>query len=260
MKPGDLFLIGEVSQDAAPLIVRMIEPSDDLTATLTCVDAAPAVWTSDTGTPPPFVSAISGKSWCAAPAPPVVNIHVGDGGPDDAGVIRSRTGLSNQPSGGIFRFPEGRNGGGCVVVDSYLPDMRLAGDVVVGNTLMMADSITLADRTGTVTYSAPEMQPCVELITDSGAVLRCSITAPIPTERDGIVLAPHLAGKSVAVRDGNGTRWEAVKRLRSVGDRLVQHITVDNGCFWAGAEQGRYILHHNKQAPSQDRDRMMRAL
>lgn len=105
VQPGDLYVIGEVSRVVAPLIVRKIEPGDDLTATITAVDAAPDVWTADAGTPPPFVSAISGQAWCAAPLPPVVSIWAGDSAPDDAGIIHARTGVGGNPQGGIYRIP-----------------------------------------------------------------------------------------------------------------------------------------------------------
>jgi hypothetical protein len=124
MQVGDLYVLGEVNRGVAELIVRAIEPSDDLTATLTLVDAAPAVWTCDSGTPPAFVSDISGKSWCAAPAAPVVYIRAGDSAPDDAGVIRSHTGVSSSPSGGIFRFPDISNGGGGGTSLKPRPPMR----------------------------------------------------------------------------------------------------------------------------------------
>lgn len=243
--PGDLFVLGEVSRGVAQLIVRAIEPGDDFTATLTCVDAASAVWDADSGTPPAFVSSITGKPWCAPPPPPVVTIRAGDSAPDDAGVIKAVTGVSSQPQGGIFRFHPVH--GGCVVVESFLPDMRRAGDVAVGDTLHMADPDTLAPRQDRATYSKAVLQPCVEIVTASGVVLRCSTSAPIPTQGHGLVLAPHLAGKCVAVMDGNGERWEPVTRIRGIGQRMVQHISVNDGCFWAGAEPGRFILHHNKQ-------------
>lgn len=101
--PGDLFVLGEVNRGVAQLIVRAIEPGDDFSATLTCVDAAPGVWTADSGTPPAFVSDITGKAWCAPPDPPVVTIRAGDSAPDDAGVIHAQTGVNATPQGGIYR-------------------------------------------------------------------------------------------------------------------------------------------------------------
>lgn len=109
---GDLFVVGEVNRGVAPLIVRKIEPGDDLTATITAVDASPAIWVADAGTPPTFVSDISGKAWCAAPAAPVVHIRAGDSAPDDAGVIKAHTGIGSQPGSGIYRLPiDGGRGG-----------------------------------------------------------------------------------------------------------------------------------------------------
>lgn len=103
--PGDLFVLGEVNQGVAKLIVRAVEPGDDFTATLTCVDADSGIWTADSGTPPAFVSDITGKPWCAPPDPPVVSIWAGDSAPDDAGVIRARTSYTPGPQSGIHRIP-----------------------------------------------------------------------------------------------------------------------------------------------------------
>jgi len=251
---GDLIVLGESTRMTADLVVKTVEPGDEFSAIITAVDAAPIVHTADTGDPPPFVSDITGQAWCAPPDPPVVHIRAGDSAANDAGVVDAQTGVGSQPSGGIYRFPVisgGYGSGGCVVVESYLGDMRRAGDVRVGDMLDMADPVTLAPRNDRVTYSEPTLQPCVELVTESGIVLRCSTTAPLPTRDHGLVLAPHVAGKRVAVRDGHGERWEEVRRLRSIGLRLVQHISVNDGCFWAGAEPGRCVLHHNKLAPLQ---------
>ena len=81
-------MVGEINRGVAQLIVRKIEPGEDLTATITAVDASPAVWTADGGVPPAFVSDITGKAWCSAPAPPIVHIRTGDSAPNDAGVIK----------------------------------------------------------------------------------------------------------------------------------------------------------------------------
>lgn len=57
--PGDLVLFGEASLESAEMIIKRIEASEDFTATVYMVDAAPAVHTSDTGTIPAFNSLIT---------------------------------------------------------------------------------------------------------------------------------------------------------------------------------------------------------
>jgi hypothetical protein len=105
---GNLFVLGDITQDVAPLIVKWIDPSADLSAQLTLVDAAPAVLTADSGTPAPFVSSITGQSWCAAPDPPQLNLIV-TGAPNDSGAFNQGGGLSIPPQPGILR---GGGGGG----------------------------------------------------------------------------------------------------------------------------------------------------
>lgn len=107
---GDLWVIGEVSRGVAALIVRAIEPMEDMKATLVCVDAAPNVWTADSGIPPPFVSEITGAPWCSPPEPPEVTIRAGNETPDDGGTVKPLPGVGSQPRPGIDRFPI--NGGG----------------------------------------------------------------------------------------------------------------------------------------------------
>lgn len=103
--PGDLCVLGERSLGTRDIIIQMVEPQQDLTARLTGVDAAPTVPAAGTGTPPPFVSAITGIPWCAAPAIPVVSIRSGDSAPNDAGVIHAVQGISSAPTPGIHRIP-----------------------------------------------------------------------------------------------------------------------------------------------------------
>lgn len=136
----------------------------------------------------------------------------------------------------------------CVAISSFLPDGRTAGDVRVGDTMQLADEKNLEPAIGEVSYSQQKNCPGFRITTDSGASLVCSDTAPIPTP-DGLVLAPDLLGKMVAVRrdDASGTEsaWETVIEVKSVGQIVVQHITVGNKCFWAGEMKNVYILHHN---------------
>jgi hypothetical protein len=66
-----------------------------------------------------------------------------------------------------------------------------------------------------------------------------------------LVLAPDLQAKLVPVRIGGSDQWsEAVCTIRDVGNQWVQHIAISDGCFWAGADDGAQILHHNKLSPA----------
>lgn len=53
-KVGDLIQFGETNLESVELVVKKIEPHKDLSATFTCVDAAPDIHDSDTGTIPAF--------------------------------------------------------------------------------------------------------------------------------------------------------------------------------------------------------------
>ncbi len=56
---GDLAMFGETGQESVELIVQSIRPGPDLTARLTCLDAAPAVHLADQGVIPAFDSHIT---------------------------------------------------------------------------------------------------------------------------------------------------------------------------------------------------------
>ncbi|MEN6538921.1 MAG: host specificity factor TipJ family phage tail protein [Mizugakiibacter sp.] len=110
VQPGDLFVLGETGNVTADLIVIRKEALDDLGARITCVDAAPAVWTADSGTPPAFVSTINGQVFCEPPAlpDPSTVIFVSDqrgSGSDDGGVTRPTTRINLPPGSGIYRNP-----------------------------------------------------------------------------------------------------------------------------------------------------------
>ena len=145
--------------------------------------------------------------------------------------------------------PSGGGGGGsCVHVDSRLPDGRRAGDIKAGDTIQLGSEGTLNTTVGIVTYSKAVMQRGYRITTQSGFILLCSDTAPICTDA-GFVKVPDLLGKRIAVRvDGREivTRFELVEVVAEVGTIQVQHISVNDQAFWAGAEHGRYVLHHNK--------------
>lgn len=165
--------------------------------------------------------------------------------PGDPGSTEPEPVAPSDPGGG-----GGGDGGGCVHVDSILPDGRRAGDIRVGDTMQLGDeyTINLDSTVGLVSYSEEKTMAGFRITTQSGISLVCSDTAPLWTD-EGYVLAPSVCGKRVAIRiDGSNaieTRFEVVEVVEAVGPIQVQHITVGNRAFWAGANRGAYILHHN---------------
>jgi hypothetical protein len=70
-QPGDLALFGESGQESVELAVKAIEPAGDLAAKITCVAAAPAVHTADTGPIPTFSPQITVPAEMRRPPAPV---------------------------------------------------------------------------------------------------------------------------------------------------------------------------------------------
>lgn len=76
---GDLAMFGESGQESIALIVKSIEPQGDMTARLTCVDAAPEIHAADQGSIPPFKSNITlSDADRAPPAPAIAEVQSGE--------------------------------------------------------------------------------------------------------------------------------------------------------------------------------------
>lgn len=156
-----------------------------------------------------------------------------------------------------YQPPTSSGGGLCVDCGSFLPDGRLAGDIEVGDKMMLVDPVTLGPGIGIVTYSKRRSAPCVRIITRR-AILVCSTTAPIPVKGEGYIDAgPDLVGKLIPVMtlvDGHAGQtvgWDEVIGVEDAGQIDVQHITVGDKCFWAGAQNNAFIAHHNMK-PAQE--------
>lgn len=102
---GDLYVIGEIQNEVSKLIVKTVEPGQDLSATITAVDYSDTVINADAGTPPAFVSGINGKLWCSAPDAPQLNIRVSTSAANDAGLTHNEAGISSGGGSGIYRLP-----------------------------------------------------------------------------------------------------------------------------------------------------------
>lgn len=154
----------------------------------------------------------------------------------------SGSGGGSTPGGG-----GGGGGGNCVSVRAWVITRAgpvRAGSVVVGDELLLCDPETGSEVFGVVTYSARMRVPGVRMYADD-AVLTCSETAPIPTDK-GYLPAPETLGRALAVRGAGGVRRACVvSHIETAGAIDVQHITVGDRCFWAGDTETAYILHHN---------------
>ena len=168
------------------------------------------------------------------------------GGGDSGG---SYGGESSGSGGGNDEYRGGGGGGGgCVHADSHLPLGGTAKDIKVGDEMLLADQGDLSEGSGNVTYAELKIRPGYRLVTKSGISLKCSDTAPIPTP-DGLVLASDIeVGDEVATMVDGKASWEPLVSVDTIGMIPVQHITVGDKCFWAGEQDGKYILHHNVKA------------
>jgi len=70
---GNMALFGVMGSESVQMIVKSIRPGDELSAELTCVDAAPAVHTADQGTIPTFNSQITPPASITQPV--VINVR-----------------------------------------------------------------------------------------------------------------------------------------------------------------------------------------
>lgn len=152
--------------------------------------------------------------------------------------------------------------GGCVVLDAGMFDGRVAREFDYDDRILITDPYAAEGEAnssyGTICHSKPTLQPCVEVETAQGALLKMSTTAPIPTMDHEFVVAPNLLGERIPigkredVMAGDGTThvpflWDEVIAVRDIGMQWVQHLSVDHihHCFWASSGGDWFILHHN---------------
>lgn len=150
----------------------------------------------------------------------------------------------------------------CVVVETYVSpfDDTQAGGLAVNDPLYITDAysaqpdVTVAPARKSHTYQAE----CVRVTLANGAVLECSLTAPLAT-RHGFVKARDVLDCELASAPRDqvaGTQpleiqWSTVVSVVSIGVRAVQLIYVEDRAFWASSDGALFILHHNaKNGPT----------
>jgi hypothetical protein len=151
--------------------------------------------------------------------------------------------------------PPLQGGGGCVALESYVPcvetEMKHNGRLANQAWMLepgMAISLgtnSLKIENGQVVKAVNDLQPCVKITTIDGISLICSTTAPIYTKEQGYVLSTELNDKHVAVMKDNKVWFSKVTSITDEGTRFVRVIDTGDNSFWAGENDGEYILHHN---------------
>lgn len=173
--------------------------------------------------------------------------------------IGSFGGIGLPGTGGTVNTPQG--GGGCVTLETFLPladgtiyngnPIRQAWQLDQDMSIMLCDEKSFTNSHGKIKKALVDVQPCVRILTSDGVSLICSTTAPIYTE-EGFIFSPNLLGKKVAVMKDNKIYYSKVVLLQDAGDRYVRVIDTGNNSFWAGEQDGAYLLHHNATIDNQD--------
>ena len=152
--------------------------------------------------------------------------------------------------------PTPTGGGGCVVLDTYVPlaetklfngrTIRRAWQLQEGYGISLNTADTdLKTYIGSVVFNNVDLQPCVRIGTAQGISLVCSTTAPIFTKESEFIDAPDLLNKEILCMKDNNEFWDKVVSIESVGEMFVSVIGAGDTAFWAGEQDGSYVLHHN---------------
>lgn len=97
---GDLVMFGESGTESVLLVVRAITPQSEMSARLTCVDAAPALHAADTGPVPAWTSQATLPAELKRPPQPEILSQTTDiAGEDGDGEIKCRLRLMLAPHG-----------------------------------------------------------------------------------------------------------------------------------------------------------------
>lgn len=145
--------------------------------------------------------------------------------------------------GGPPNTPPG--GGGCVVLDSYLPGIVDQAYKLTKGSALLLGTEDLEIVYGNVKEILTDKQPCVRVTTKTGVCLECSTTAPIYTQDGDYLDAPDLLGKYVAVNQLGVTSFDEVVSVEDIGHKFVAVIDTGDNNFWAGKHPGSYMMHHN---------------
>lgn len=113
---GDIAIVGLLGTETVPLLIEAVEPRDDLSARLTLVDYAPAIFDADTGPIPAFSANISS---------PLAPLHRKPPAPT---IVSVRASVASRTDGGapVFTILAAvKAGSGAVSTRAYLAQIRV---------------------------------------------------------------------------------------------------------------------------------------
>ncbi|MBN8431802.1 hypothetical protein JF535_13170 [Microbulbifer salipaludis] len=135
----------------------------------------------------------------------------------------------------------------CVCADMWLLDGLQAADARAGDLISVWEPGDQLWHGPIKSTKLVEDIDCVRLVTESGAEVHCSTTAPV-TDRDGVVRrAPDTLGTWVGVshHGSHDVTWERITRVEPIGQRAVCRIKVGGISYAAGRNPAHRIITHN---------------
>ena len=152
----------------------------------------------------------------------------------------------------IYVPSSGYGSGGCVVEDSFIGATMQAKYLKAG---MMVDTFTppsMMERLPAAYVLEPIYRKVVEIESESGAKLVCSVDTPFNLRHATVDLeegmwkyAPDMLGEDVLVDNNGQLGWEKVVSVKKMGDAKVVPIDVGGRSFAAGVEPNKRIYSHN---------------
>lgn len=184
------------------------------------------------------------KTWYAGTSPEAV-MALGDGVVVAGQITIPASGSSGGGGGGAGGDPNDW----CVVDTMLLPDGMMARDVEAADKILCWDYDAAYPKgiKATVEYNKlVEAQPCVRIVTTSGAAVAASLSTPMTLRNGDSVTIGNMLGLDALVRDKWGNmEWEQVVAVEPLGLRTVAKITVHQLCYFAGENAERTIATHN---------------
>lgn len=150
------------------------------------------------------------------------------------------------------------DGGACVAAHMWMDDGARAADADAGNVHGTHDPVEGFARHSIRVRGMAVLQPCVRLVTASGAALVCSASTPFtavdaPADLpEYTALAPDMLGREVIVSRGGLALVERVVSVQDAGQQLVVPLDFGGRSFAAGedSERGLIYSHNMQKAPA----------